>query len=410
MSYQSQNSTLKLTLLLVLGFLAIACDSEEEAVGTGSLTILLEAEDVILEGLEPGEDVENIRDGWGVSFDKYLVAVGNIDAHLSTDESKEVKSSDSYVVDLTQVPATGLELWSFDGLAEGRWEFNYATVGAGDGALKHDTVEEADFDEMVSNDWTYWISGGLNKAEGQSCPPAALATPGDQMPNENMSGDNLCYDAPEVKFAFGISAETNFGPCEIDGVTGFAITDGGAQTVAATVHGDHLFFNGFPEGDEGGVRRLAQWLADCDLDLDGVVTQAELEMISPSQLPEIDDRYQLGGSPISPIDNMYMYLMAQLKTQGHYQGEGECPVDGVAHDHGHGDHDDHDDHGDHDDHEGEDHDDHDDHEGEDHDDHDDHDDHEGEDHDDHEGEDHDDHEGEDHEGEDHDDHEGHDHD
>lgn len=100
-----------------------------------------------------------------------------------------------------------------------------------------------------------------------------------------------------------------------------------------TIHGDHLFFNGFPEGDEGGVMRLAQWLADCDLNLDGTVTQAELEAIDPAQLPELDDRYQLGGSPITPIDDMYVYVTAQLKTQGHFQGEGECPVDGLAHEH-----------------------------------------------------------------------------
>jgi len=38
---------------------------------------------------------------------------------------------------------------------------------------------------------------------------------------------------------------------------------------------------------------------------------------------------------------MYEYVRAQLKTQGHYQGEGECPVDGVAHAHDH-DHEEHD--------------------------------------------------------------------
>ena len=116
---------------------------------------------------------------------------------------------------------------------------------------------------------------------------------------------------------------------------GFAISAGRTQTVAATIHGDHLFFNGFPEGDEGGVTRLAQWLADCDLNLDGTVTQDELEAIAPSQLPEIDDRYQLGGSPVTPLDDMHDYVISQLKTQGHFQGEGECPLDGMEHDHGH---------------------------------------------------------------------------
>src|SRR5690606_17068290 len=130
-----------------------------------------------------------------------------------------------------------------------------------------------------------------------------------------------CFDAEAVDFEFGATAETVFGPCEIDGVSGVAVPDGGSQTVGITIHGDHLFFNGFPEGTEGGVMRLAQWLADCDLDLDGTVTQEELESIQLSDLSEIDSRYQLGGSPITPLETVYDYVVAQLKTQGHYQGE-----------------------------------------------------------------------------------------
>jgi len=83
------------------------------------------------------------------------------------------------------------------------------------------------------------------------------------------------------------------------------------------------------------VTRLAQWLADSDLNLDGTVTQVELESISPAQLPEIDARYQLGGSPITPLLDMYDFVIGQLKTQGHYQGEGECPFDGMEHHHDH---------------------------------------------------------------------------
>ena len=319
--------------MVCVGLSVAGCGSEDEA-GSGSLTVLLESEDVIVEGLEPGDGTENIRDGWAVGFDKYIITIGDIDVHFSTDESVEAEAGDVFVVDLTQVPSAGLSLWTLDGLREGRWEFNYATPGAGDGSTRHESVVQADYDEMVANDWTYLVDGVLMKADGQSCPPAALATPGSKTPNGNTSGGNDCYDAPTVRFTFGATAETSFGPCEIDEVPGFAISAGGTQTVAATIHGDHLFFNGFPEGDEGGITRLAQWWADCDLNLDGTVTQDELEAIAPAQLPELDDRYQLGGSPITPLDNMYEYVTGQLKTQGHFQGEGECPFDGVEHEHG----------------------------------------------------------------------------
>ena len=319
--------------IICVGMSVAGCGSEDEA-GSGSLTVLLESEDVIIEGLEPGDGTENIRDGWAVGFDKFIATIGDIDVHYSTDESVEAEAGDVFVVDLTKIPAAGLALWTLDGLRAGRWEFNFRTPGAGDGSTRHDSVAQADYDEMVASDWTYLIDGVLTKADGQSCPPAALATPGSKTPNGNMSGGNACYDAPTVRFTFGATAETSFGPCEIDEVPGFAISAGGTQTVAATIHGDHLFFNGFPEGAEGGVTRLAQWLADCDLNLDGTVTRAELEAITPSQLPELDERYQLGGSPITPLNNMYDYVISQLKTQGHFQGEGECPFDGVEHDDG----------------------------------------------------------------------------
>jgi hypothetical protein len=325
-------SSLKRRALSSLALLMAGCGSDDEA-GSGSLTVLLESEDVIAEGLAAGDGTENVRDGWAVAFDKYIATIGDIDVHLSTDESVEAEAGDVFVVDLAQVPAGGLPLWNLEGLREGRWEFHYATPGAGDGSTRHDSVVQGDYDQMVANDWTYLIDGVLTKSDGQSCPPAALATPGSKTASGNVSGGNACYDAPSVRFTFGAAAETGFGPCEIDEVPGFALSAGGTQTVAATIHGDHLFFNGFPEGDEGGITRLAQWLSDCDLDLNGTVTTSELEAIAPSQLPELDERYQLGGSPITPLDDMYDYVMSQLKTQGHFQGEGECPVDGVEHEH-----------------------------------------------------------------------------
>jgi len=316
--------------LLLVGAAAVGCGSDA---GTGSLTALLEAEDVIVDGIEAGTGPENMRDGWDVRFDRYIATVGDLDMHLASNEAVDVEGADVFVVDMTDVPSAGLDLWQFDGLRAGRWEFSYATPGAADGAMRHTSVSQADFDEMVANDWTYLIDGTLSNADGESCPPAALAQTGSATPNGNLSGTNPCYDAPTVRFLFGASAETSFGPCEVDEVPGFAVTSGGSSTVSMTLHGDHLFFNGFPEGAEGGVTRLGQWLADCDLNLDGTVTAAELEAVAPAQLPELDFRYQLGGSPITPINNMYTYVTAQLKTQGHFQGEGECPVDGLGHMH-----------------------------------------------------------------------------
>lgn len=326
------NSTVAVASALVLGASALACSGGDEA-GKGSLTVLLEPEDVIVDGIEAGTGDSDMQDGWSVEFENYLVAVGDIDLHLSTDESVEAEAPEVYIADLAELPASGLALFEFDSLEAGSWEFYYTTAGAAHGALRHETVSEEDFDLMVENDFTYLLRGTLTNEDGQSCPPAALAAPGDAEPSGSDDAGNDCYESTSIEFVIGAPAETTFGPCEIDGVSGVAIPDGGSQTVAISIHGDHLFFNGFPEGAEGGVVRLGQWLADCDLDLDGEVTQEELEEIPLSDLSQIDDRYQLGGSPITPLETVYDYVVAQLKTQGHYQGEGECPIDGTAHEH-----------------------------------------------------------------------------
>jgi hypothetical protein len=326
---------MKSTLLAALLFTAtVGCSGDDDAVaGKGSLSVFVEAEDTITKGIKAGSSGEAIQDGWSVSYDRFIVTIGEIDVHLSTDESVDAEAHEAYTVDLTRVEESGLGLWRLNRLQEGRWELHYATPGAGHGALRHESVSEADFSGMVDADFTYLIDGTLRKANGQSCPPAALASVGMREPNGETSGGNDCYDAPRVHFNFGARAETIYGPCELDEVPGFAIIAEQPESIALTIHGDHLFFNGFPEGSEGGVMRLAQWLADCDLDLDGVVTREELEAITPAELPELDtERYQLGGAPIELV-TMYDYAIAQLKTQGHFRGEGECAVDGAVHDH-----------------------------------------------------------------------------
>lgn len=313
-----------------LGLLWTGC-AEDEA----SLKVMLESEDTIVQGLAPGAGAENIRDGWSVNFERFLAVVGPIELKSATDPNRSASSSQVHLVDLKQVPAGGLPLWTLEA-PEGRWEFRYDTPGATAGFVKHANVTPQDAEVMRANNWTYHVIGALTKTDGQSCPPLALAKPGAKQSNGKKSGNNPCYAAPTVRFDIGATAATEFGPCEVDGIPGVALSSAKELSVAVTIHGDHLFFNGFPEGDEGGVMRLAQWLADCDLNLDGLVTKEELAAIAPTQLPEVNGRYQLGGSPITPLTNMYQFATAQFKTQGHFQGEGECPVDGKAHDHGHG--------------------------------------------------------------------------
>lgn len=300
---------------------------------TGSLTIVLEAEETITGGIAAGTGDEEILDGWSVSFDTYAVAVGDVDLHFATDDHEEAEAPETFVYDLASSPVTGEALWTIEALKVGRWELSYTQVHAEE-AMRHEGVSTADYDLMAANECTYLIRGALDRADGRTCPPRT-----EDVPSSATADADGCYPNPSIAFELCADAETSFGPCSAeDGPSGVAVVEGGA-TVALTLHGDHIFFNGFPEGEEGGVMRFAQWLADCDLDLDGTVTRAELESIAIDDLAEIDDRYSLGGAPPLPngeaLDDVWAYVRSQLKTQGHMNGEGECPVDGVEHDHAH---------------------------------------------------------------------------
>jgi hypothetical protein len=318
--------------LVATGLAASGCGTDTTTSGSGSVSVLLESEDVIVDGLSAGDTGAAIADGWNVVFDRYLATVGEIDLSLATDETETEGNFDSFVVDMTRVPNAGLPLWSLSTVPAGRWNFGFSTPGAAHGATRHDTVSEDTYETMVREDWTYFIEGELTNNAGLSCPPRSLATPGARMAMGE-SGGNPCYPAARVGFAFGIRAETEFSQCQIDNAPGFAVVANGNQSVAITLHGDHLFFNGFPEGGEGGVVRRAQFLADSDLNLDGTVTLEELEAIDVEQLPALDpSRYEFGGAP-DEFTTVAEYVSVQLKTQGHFNGEGECLVDGVEHDH-----------------------------------------------------------------------------
>jgi hypothetical protein len=114
------------------------------------------------------------------------------------------------------------------------------------------------------------------------------------------------------------------------------LVSAGSSTAFMTVHGDHLFFNGFPAGDEGVVTRRAGWLALVDdaTGADGTVDNDDLEATPISILPSAD--YSLSGAPMvegMAVTNMSLYARAQLQTQGHLNGEGECLANGVGHMH-----------------------------------------------------------------------------
>ncbi len=306
MTTLSSRSVLPFTLIAAASLFG-GCSSDS---ASGRATVILEPESTITDGIRVAEMAPG--DGWSVDFERYLVALGPVSiGRTATSERLDLDKAVT-IYDLAQTPSSGDEIGRFAGLEAGRWGyFGFRTPAASEGVVAGPGVTAALVERMTASGLTYVIEGTINAASGQRCPP----------------GRDGCCEASEgpvsLRFSLDMPNDTDYGPCESDegGLEGFAVPQNGSVTLAASIHGDHMFFDSCPEGIEL-VDRRAQWLANADLDCSGEVTAEELRDIPASALFPAS-LYSFAGCPI-PVTTAYDWLKTQLHTQGHFQSEGEC--------------------------------------------------------------------------------------
>lgn len=294
-----------LTLVLVGAFLS-AC-SGDSAVGTGSLGVYVLPEETITEGLEAGDGEENIRDGWNVTYTKFLVAIGNFSASVSTEPDRAVSESTVHVIDLQGVASSGFEVAQFDDLAATRWDrIRYEVPNASAASVCADDVAEADCTAMQTEGLSIWVAGTMTK-EGSE----------------------------PMTFDWKLAAGAGYADCQnSDGMLGFAVPSGGSQQIELTVHGDHWFFTRYPTGDEsiGIINRCASWLEMAD-GADGSTPDRHIGLAELSALDATTAfptssaaglcQYDLGAFP-HPVVTAYDYVLQMARSLGHFQGEGDC--------------------------------------------------------------------------------------
>jgi hypothetical protein len=287
-------------LLLSIAWIAPLSGCAE---ATGTAQIFVEPEDTVSDGLNPGESEENIKDGWTVTYDRFLVAVGNARASRSDSDEKHADPS-VFVLDLRNAPAGGYVITTFEDIAATRWDrFGFDLPNTPSSAQALAPTSDADLAFMIENGFSIYIEGSITKCPiGGTCDPAS-----------------------EITFRWGLSAGTAFDDCATeDGFTGFAVPEGGTAQVKPTIHGDHWFFNNITSGAEQ-TKRLAQYIADCDLDMNGETTLDELKQAKAADvLPS--SNYNLSGALTGPINTAFDYVLAQARTLGDFQGDGECPT------------------------------------------------------------------------------------
>lgn len=291
-----------LALMTLVSFAAVAaCGSKDggsSTGGNGNVQIFVVPEDSIANGLEPGTELENVQDGWTITYDRYLVAVGNFRARRS-DTGDTLSDPSVHILDLKLAPTSGYVVKELTGVSAVRWDkFGYDVPNAKAGATPVAPTTQADADFMIANGYSVYYEGSGAKG------------------------------GKTITFKWGFAAGTAFDDCASpDGVPGFAVPAGGTVQLKPTLHGDHQYFDNVTQGVEI-TKRLAQWLETCDKDGSGELTIDELKKCDvvtalpqpPYDLTAVKD--QDGDGKISVFD----YVSTQMRTFGDFQGDGECPT------------------------------------------------------------------------------------
>ncbi len=265
-------------IVLILPLLA-ACG------GTGTIEVNVYGEDFIEQEIPaasaPGE--EGLVDGFKVEYDKFLVALANLEVANSDDE---VAATDA-ATRIWDVKKPGPHaVAQLDAPAE-RWDRVSVEMRRASGATAGN-ADAADVDMMNAGGHTVIATGRVS--------------------NET---DTYTFD-------WRFDTETLYADCvDADERPGVNVPTGGSVPMQLTIHGDHLFYDDL-QSDDPSLRFAAMAAADTNGDFD--VTLEELAAVDLTSLPS--DQYGTGGDP--DVNDLSEFVTALTRTLVHFQGEGHC--------------------------------------------------------------------------------------
>ena len=248
------------------------CDDSEDS-GTGTLTVTIWGEEFIEQGIPATE----FADGYGISYEKFLVNLENVSV-AAADDAPALQSVPAKIWDVSKVGPTVIVS---------------AVVNEDDYTHTAYTIAPANTESVAGNADAADVA--MMQQNGYSIYVEATVTNG----------------SVTKHFAWGFNTTTRYDPCHSLGV----LEKDGNATVQITIHGDHLFYDSAQSTDP--ALRFAD-LALADTNNDGDITQTEL-----TGYPIDGLQYYTVGN-MTEITNMWQYLSYMVTTVGHIDGENHC--------------------------------------------------------------------------------------
>ncbi|MCA3015805.1 MAG: hypothetical protein INH41_25745 [Myxococcaceae bacterium] len=238
-----------------------------------------------------------LRDRWGLTFTRYLVSVGDLEASR---DGARLERPGVHVVDVQKGTR---DLFPWSDVPAGRWDIAFSLRPPPPEATSHGVADE-DVREMRANGWAYLVEGVATRT--------GVGT---------------------TRFRVGLPLNHRYTRCTngLDGTLGLVVGDGATETLELTMHVDHMLYDRL--GTHRGVNlRFDAWTSRATPE--GLVTLAALERqdlldlraTDGGPLLDIDGArvvYDPGSFDVRTLDR---FVAQSLKDQAHLNGGGLCTV------------------------------------------------------------------------------------
>jgi hypothetical protein len=267
-----------------------ACSSNDPtgSGGTGNIEFSIYGEDFIEKSIE----AENFETGWTLTYEAFLVNLGDI--KVADDAAGSAAEQSSFTIYNLKSPGPQT-IVNFPSIEARRWDHvSYRIkIADADSKLGKDVTEEQK-QALVGGGYSVWVKGKAEKA------------------------------GVTKAFTWGFKKNTFYDKCEAaedaGSSLGSVVTNGGTDSIQLTIHGDHLFYDDL---QTPGEKLRFELIASADTNMDGDIEPNELAQISLSTV-NTATYGPYGTGSASNINNLWDFLSAQTQTIGHFRGEGHC--------------------------------------------------------------------------------------